>query len=68
MISITDKNGFRTPIGHLLAQIALEGTAGLQITRDNISALIDVGYITYGLHPLGGWRATITPDGLKILA
>jgi len=65
---LTNPNGTRSPLGNLLAKIAMSGRAGLEVDRKEVEPLIYARYVVYGLHPSGGYRATITGEGRDALA
>lgn len=65
---LTNPNGTRSQLGNLLAKIAAAGRAGLEVGRKEVEPLIYSRYVVYGLHPSGGYRATITGEGRDALA
>jgi hypothetical protein len=59
----------RNRLGKLLAVVARSEPSGFPSARTaDLETLLGAGYITYGLHPMGGHRARITRSGLDALA
>lgn len=53
-----NEDGTRNRLGKLLATVARSEPSGFQTARTaDIETLLGAGYITYGLHPMGGHRA-----------
>lgn len=66
---LTNPDGTRNTTGKMLAAIARTSPAGLDIPKSpEIRVLIDAGYVVYGLHPRGGYRANVTALGRDALA
>jgi len=62
---IYNADGTLTKLGRTLSLIAKWDS--IEIPRKDVEGLIKLGFITYGLHPRGGYRASITEKGRKAL-
>lgn len=65
---LTNADGTRNTLGKTLAAVARAQPVGLEIDKTApIQRLIEEGYVVYGLHPGGGYRAHITSAGRNAL-
>jgi len=64
---LTNRDGTRNALGRALVSIARMGNAGFPVDRSDVTKLIEAGYVIYGLHPMGGYRANITSAGRNAL-
>lgn len=65
---LVEKDGTSSAAGKLLSVIAQHEPAGYAVERDEVESLIQEGFVSYGLHPLGGYRASMTPEGFEALS